>query len=287
MFKRSKEKKERNNSPADSSVSSIAREMVAQSTFPVNLLVDSFVQVEIPSKTVGINTGLLEAKEVFVTTDEPERIDQSSSTDALPTFDAFTQAVAPYMDAAVDPGDWNFSPMRCVDSQTDSPEFTDPLFWVSGSFEQIVRLVNDVTTVLERHELDSSDQRETKDLMQLRADNILLRLEVNALKRRVQKLDIPRPSVPVPMDPRRRQEECISALTGGQRMTYIVTAEEGATVTSSLAPSSMPLGRLKRGDRVLLSGQPEEISGLVRAPILPRGWVTLKNTTNMFLLKSA
>jgi hypothetical protein len=287
MFKRSKGKKEQNNSPDDSSVSSMARDMVAQSTYPVKLLVDSFVQVEVPSKTVGINTGLLEAKEASVSTDDPETIDISCLTDANPKFDAFTQAVAPCMDAAVDPGDWNFSPMRCVDSQTDTPEFTDPLFWVSGSFEQIVRLVNDVMTVLERHELDTSDSMEAKDLMQLRADNILLRLEVNALKRKVQTLDIPSPSVHVPWDPRRRQEECISGLTGGQRMTYIVTAEEGATVTSSLAPSSMPLGRLRKGDRVLLSGQPEEISGLVRAPVLPRGWVTLRNTTNMLLLKSA
>ena len=249
------------------------------------------IQTEIPVKTVSTSTSYIQSKDKGISTDLFDRIDKEASTERIATFDATSQTAVAHMDAAVDPGEWNYAVFRGVDSQTESPDSADPLFWLSGSLDDSMKLIQRLVDTLEREELGPQSSQSEVDLLKLRADNVLLRIEVSSLKRKIGKLESmtsDSPIIPLSVETRISQRDAILALTGGSNYSsaFVVTSDSGLTVTSNLAPSSAPLGVLKRGDKVLLAGSPEEICGQVRGPVLPRGWVTLSDSSHTYLRKS-
>jgi len=249
------------------------------------------IQIEIPVKTVSTTTSYIQSKDKGTATDMFDRIEKDTCTESVSKFDATSQTSVAHMDAAVDPGEWNYTIFRGVDSQTDAPEAADPLIWLSGTLEDSVSLVRRLVGALERDELGSRGPPADVDALKLRADNVLLRIEVSSLKRKIGKLESMTTSRSLPVrvsDSRKSQKDAIFALTGGCQYstTFVVTSQTGVTVTSNLAPSSAPLGVLKPGDKILLAGSPEEICGEIRGPVLPRGWVTLRDSSNTYLRKS-
>jgi hypothetical protein len=244
------------------------------------------VQVEVPVKTVGTLTAVVGKTDTATATENLTAVEVGTSPERVAFYDQVVQCASTYMDAAVDPGEWNYGVFRGIECQTDCPDYADPLMWLSGSFDDTSKFLSRLIDRLERDEFGTTSLQEEVDILKLRADNVLLRIELNTLKRKLHGID---ESSSQTMDTRRIQRETLAALAGRSavKIPFIVTSEAGATVTANLAPSSAPLGILKKGDRILLCGHPEEICGLIRGPILPRGWVTLSDRSHIYLSKSA
>jgi hypothetical protein len=244
-------------------------------------------QIEIPHKTIGTCTFDIERKDQSTSTENRNGLDNGVSTDSVALFDASVQVSVSRMDAGVDPGDWNYVVLRGIDTQTDAPDPADPQLWLSGSVPDSIELISKLIDSLEANELRSKCPSGT-DALKLRAENVVLRMELNSLKKRGPKplcTSISPKSSSV--ESRKLQRDFVTALVGGAGSSpFIVTTGSGVTVTSTLAPSSAPLGTLKNGDKVFLSGSPEEICGMLRGPVLPRGWVTLKDNHNTYLRKA-
>ena len=249
---------------------------------------DVFVQVEVPLRTMGTLTNLTEVRDCGVGMDYLTQLDSFTSMDPTSGWDAAIQALPATHDAESSPGEWNVSIMRGVDSQTDCPNPSDPLFWLTGSLIDIRKSVVSLISVMEE-ELGGEEKFISKDMLELKADNILLRIEVADLKRKLSQGPIAsqqsethnsRRSIP--------RKSYLAGLTGGLRdsSVYVVCNTEALPVTVSLAPSSTVLGYIRDGDRVISSGTPEDIGGCVRLPVLPRGWVTLRDPRSEIYLKS-
>ena len=247
------------------------------------------VQAEVGFRTVGTLTAVTEMREAIVFTESFATVDRTTETDLRSVWDAGVQASVSSMEAGTDPGDWNETVQRGIDSQTDSPDPKDPFFWLSGSSAQLKVVFEQLIAGIEREELESETLRDERDHLQLRAENVLLRVEVETLKRKISQAEGMRGLSTPALDSRRVHRGTVAAVTAGAPFSssFTVTSEEGLVVTSSLAPSSAPLGRLKPGDKVFTAGAPEEICGLVRGPILPRGWITLRDREHTYLRKSA
>ena len=254
-------------------------------------LKDCYAQIDLPQKTIGTSTACLTLKDTGVDPFPVRSSDAVVATETVSTFDASIQCHPMQMDASIDPGDWNSTVLRGVESQTDSPEFNDPLLWLSGSMEEVSLFLEKLLDWLAAEELNSKGSRDKADILKLRADNILLKIEVNALKRRLHTADAAVcPLTHSRMDNIRKEygDSLADLFCGGWRSSsHHVISDSGLVVTSSLSASSAPLGRLQKGDKIYFSGPPEEIGGTLRAPVLPRGWVTLRDTYNTYLLKSA
>ena len=209
-------------------------------------------------------------------------------THPLSMWDAVTECCVSSFEAGVDPGYWNYTRLRGIDSQTDTPDPKDPLFWMSGSMSDVSRIIADLVHTMEQDVLASSSTKESRDNLQLRADNIILRVEVAELKRK-----LAQPARKVTSDSPVSSHHCspykasMAGLVGGTSVSasFVVAVDAGLEVTSSLAPSSSVLGRLKMGDQVLTAGSPEAIGDLVRGPIFPRGWVTIRDENHVYLRK--
>lgn len=253
------------------------------------LRIEAVSQAEVACRTIGTSTVQTELREAMVATESFACVDRTTETDLRSIWDVSVQASCSSTDASVDPGDWNNTVLRGIDSQTDCQDPMDPLFWLSGSSDQLTRLFAQLIQGLEREELRCDTTQEVRDNLNLRAENVLLRVEVETLKRRISQAEGSRRSMSPAMDSRRVHRGTVSAVTVGSPFSasFIVTRDEGLVVTSSLAPSSAPLGRLNNGDKVFTAGGPEEICGLVRGPILPRGWITLRDSEHTYLRKSA
>lgn len=246
---------------------------------------DYACQVDVPNRTTGTLTDIVERRDCGAGTDLLTHLDSFSSMDPCIGWDAAVQALPATQDAESSPGEWNFSILRGVDSQTDCPNPSDPLFWLSGSLQEIRASILNLLSVME-DELRDDDASALKDILQLRADNILLRIEVSDLKRKLSQL----PASPLPSSnfssassiPRKSY---LAGLIGGHAdsSVFIVSSDKNLPVTSSLAPSSTVLGFIRKGDRVISSGHPEEVGRCVRLPVLPRGWVTVRDSNDMYI----
>jgi len=148
------------------------------------------------------------------------------------------------------------------------------------------RIDEDFLGTSEPSELISKDKR---DNIQLRADNIMLRIEVAELKRRLKQPGPPTSTVdPLGENIPHRcspYKASLAGLHGGLPAStrYVVTSDDGAVVTSSLAPSSFALGRLMPGDTILSAGRPENILDQMRIPVLPRGWITIRDSNQIYM----
>jgi hypothetical protein len=231
---------------------------------------DVDVQTEFGHRTVAVVTDAVETRTTSTCTDDVGRIDREVATDRTGMWEKGVMW-APFMkDQGIDIGEWNMTLYRGVEAQTDAPDTLDPLFWCTGSFLEIRKLLTSLLLRVREEYLDTSEDFTPTELQ---ADNILLRLEVEELKSRLKRstLEVENsryranriPNIvpsPFPRTPR-----------------YTVVSDGGVLVTSSLAPSSFVLGKVRLGDRILASGSPEEIMNLVRVPVLPRGWITVSD----------
>lgn len=291
MFKRLIGRKESSISGSVDSSQKVSEPLESKGLDPTVAMNEIGVQSEIPMKSVGTLTHNIGRVEMGTFTENVSGFETGVSPDVIPQYDQYIQCSPACMDAGVDPGDWNSSIFRGIECQTDCPDVSDPLLWLSGSFEDTKRAFGKLIDYLEQEELGTCTSSEKIEALKLRADNVLLRIELSTLKRKIEKFgsNPPLESVVYASDTRRMQRETLSALVGRSSMTtaLIVTNESGVTVTMNLAPSSAPLGILRKGDKVLLSGKAEEISGLIRGPVLPRGWVTLSDGSNTYLQRAA
>ena len=150
-------------------------------------------------------------------------------------------------------------------------------------------MVSRLLDLLGRYHLNEEPVVGTFDILETRADNMLLRIEVADLKCKLNTANSHARTLiggietwtPI-------VTSSVGHLTGGKSvsMEVVGVGPDGCVlITSSLAPSSVPLGRLNLGTRVMTAGQPEEILGQMRAPILPRGWVTVSEPGRIFLAK--
>jgi hypothetical protein len=245
-------------------------------------------QVEIPQKTVGTNPDRIQMWDISCDTELNPSIDCYTMTERACQPDASVQTVIFSKDASIEPGEWNRNVLRGIDNQTDTPDPRDPLFWMSGSREQISIIVRNLLVRLESEIAeDSASSVSPNNSLQLFADNVLLRLENAELKRKLLDISRSKTSAYDSMGSRRNSRSIVTTLTGGgnTNLTFIVDAEEGVDVTSSLAPSSSVLGHLSKGDRILTAGSPELIGEFVRGPVLPRGWITLRDSKRIYLIK--
>jgi hypothetical protein len=275
----------------DASLSSFTRNLNAGSNMNSDKLKDSYTQIDLPLKTAATSTAPVALRDTGVEAGCVLNMDFALMTETRPVFDASIQCQPMHMDAGIDPGDWNSTVLRGVDSQTESPDFDDPLLWLSGSLEQVSAFLHKLLDWLAVEELKSKGSPDTADMLKLRADNILLKIEVSTLKRKLHTTDpVVNPVAQCRIDTFREvYGDALADLVGGgwRLSSHQVISDSGLVVTSSLSASSAPLGRLQKGDKIFFSGPPEEISGTLRAPVLPRGWVTLRDTYNSYLLKSA
>lgn len=254
------------------------------------------VQTDFGIRTYATNTEVPSVRTIACSTEIPSCVDREISMDTLPSWDASVQFNVPIRDAGVDPGDWNSTRMCGVEAQTESQDLRDPFFWLTGSSAEVNDLISNLLQMLEEFHLqtpsEESSGKGVRDSLQLRADNTLLRIEVAELKRKLNAASstnfgrtlLGGSETWTPLRP------STAGLTGGYTKSdtfeVVKVGSEGfLSVTSSLAPSSYAIGRLRKGDRVLTAGQPEEILGLVRGPILPRGWITLKDSSDVYLSK--
>jgi len=251
------------------------------------------IQTDFGQRTCGILTEILQQRTVDTLTDRTGLIERSTETDVTGKWDVAIQNVRDHRDAATDIGEWNRTSFSSMDSQTDAPDLTDSLFWCTqGSMDMIPFILS----ILDRVDQDmlNTDPNETiskdkRDNLELRADNIMLRIEIAELKRR---LKLPSPSISslesIPTPILHRCGPMKASMTGLHKgiptsQRFVVVSEDGACVTSSLAPSSYILGRLSVGDKILSSGRPEEIMDQLRIPVLPRGWITLRDSSQIYL----
>lgn len=249
---------------------------------------DSSMQAEVPTRTTGVGTDRVLMQDIPCETDIIVFADASSSTETIASYDSSSQCAVPTREVGVDPGYWNATLVRGIDAQTDVPSPNDPLFWLSGSRVEIERAVTDLLMRIESDDLGGASTKEGLDPLKLYADNVLLRLEVTELRRQLHRASrslLSSNGSSVSSHSYSTLKQSIAGLVGGntQSVTFIVDATEGLPVTASLAPSSQVLGRLSKGNRVMTAGPPEEIGDLVRGPILPRGWVTLRDANKVYL----
>lgn len=252
------------------------------------------VQTDFPNRTCGISTELPQQRTVDTLTDTKGIFDRAVETDRIGQWDASVQNSVHMCDVAVDVGEWNHRIVCSMDAQTDAPDLSDPLFWCTSSSMDMIPFLMSVLDQIDRDSLGtkesseviSKDQREN---IQLRADNIMLRIEVADLKRRLKQAP-PESSQVDPLGenmPHRCSpfKASMKGLYGGlpSSTRYVVTSDDGAVVTSSLAPSSFALGRLHAGDTILSAGRPENILDQVRIPVLPRGWVTIRDSNQIYM----
>lgn len=255
---------------------------------PRILKFDCSMQSEVPTRTTGVATDRILMQDIPCETDIIVFADASSSTEAIASHDSSSQCSFPTREAGVDPGYWNTTLVRGIDAQTDSPSPHDPLFWLSGSRVEVERAVTDLLIRIESDHLGGASSKEALDPLKLYADNVLLRLELTELRRQLHRASrslLSSNGSPVSRHSFSPFKQSIAGLVVGntQSVTFIVDVTEGLPVTASLAPSSQVLGRLSKGNRVMTAGPPEEIGDLVRGPILPRGWVTLRDANKVYL----
>ena len=244
--------------------------------------IEQYCQVDIPTRTMGTLTSQVECRNSEASTERFSRVDSFTSMDSQSCWDEAVQANPATHDSEVSPGEWNVTVLRGVDSQTDCPDPADPLFWLSGSLEDVRKCVLNLISAMEEDAKDDG----VRDALQLRADNILLRIEVADLKRKVaQGISLYPPGRVGNSLSTIPRNFFIAGLTGGLKgsATYIVSAKDSLPVTASLAPSSTVLGYVTHGDKVISSGIAEEMGGCSRLPILPRGWVTIRDATDVYL----
>ena len=252
------------------------------------------VQTDFPNRTCGIATELPQVRTIDTLTDSKGFSDRAVETDRIGYWDVAIQNGVDMCDVALDVGEWNHKIVCSLDAQTDAPDLNDSLFWCTTTPMAIIpfiasildRVDEDFLGTKEPTELISKDKREN---IQLRADNIMLRVEIADLKRRLKQ---PGPHSS-PGDPllENMPHRCspykasLAGVYGGlpSSTRYVVTSDDGAIVTSSLAPSSYALGRLSPGDSVLSAGGPENILDQVRIPVLPRGWITIRDSNQIYM----
>jgi hypothetical protein len=252
------------------------------------------VQTDFPNRTCGIATEIPQVRTIDTLTDSKGFFDRFVETDKVGYWDVSVQNRVDMCDVAVDVGEWNHKVVCSLDAQTDAPDLNDSLFWCTTTPLAMIpfiasildRVDEDFLGTKEPTELISKDKREN---IQLRADNIMLRVEIADLKRRLKQ---PGPHSS-PVDPLSENiphrcspyKASLAGLHGGLPAStrYVVTSDDGAIVTSSLAPSSYALGHLSSGDSVLSAGTPESILDQVRIPVLPRGWITIRDSNQIYM----
>jgi len=295
--KRSKQKSGSNSKP-DSGDSTPPVELAAPSVRPQFVQAEAStaidVQTDFPNRTCGVTTEIPQQRTVDTLTDSKGFCDRAIETDRIGSWDAAVQNRVDMCDVALDVGEWNHRIICSIEAQTDAPDLTDSLFWCTTTPMAMIpflmsvldRIDEDFLGTSEPSELISKDKR---DNIQLRADNIMLRIEVADLKRRL-KQSGPQ-STPVDPLAENMPHRCspykasLAGVHGGLPAStrYVVTSEDGAVVTSSLAPSSFALGRIKTGDTILSAGRPETILDQVRIPVLPRGWITIRDSNQTYI----
>ena len=297
--KRSKQKSESNsNSKHESGDSTPPFATVVQPPRPqfvqadVSTAID--VQTDFPNRTCGIATELPQQRTVDTLTDSKGFFDRAIETDRIGHWDAAVQNRVDMCDVGLDPGEWNHRIICSIEAQTDAPDLTDSVFWCTSTSMEMIPFLMSILDRIDEDFLGTSEpseriSKDKRDNIQLRADNIMLRIEVAELKRRLKQpgpnsstVDPLAENIPHRCSP---YKASLAGLHGGLPAStrYVVTSDDGAIVTSSLAPSSFALGRLRTGDTILSAGRPENILDQVRIPVLPRGWITIRDSNQIYM----
>ncbi len=250
-------------------------------------VIHAVAQTEIALRDIPVETDPVEVRTVGILTDVVGIVDRDVGTEPVGMWDREVMC-APFMkDQAVDIGEWNNVVFHGIEAQTDAPDSDDALFWCTGNGPEIHKLMNSLMRrVREEYLKDPRSMDETTlSSTQLLADNLLLRLEVEELKSRLKKTCLNTEPATVDRSPTMQRNLVGGLIDSGfpKSVRYVVVADEGVLVTSSLAPSSFVLGKVRKGDKVLSAGSPEEILGKYRVPVLPRGWVTVKDKERILL----
>lgn len=243
-------------------------------------------QTDFGERTVATLTDDLPTRCISVCTDPVVVADQCCSTDPISCWNASCQTDVTAKDAAVDPGEWNCLTFYGVDSQTDTPDLSDPLFWFTPSIPDICRTIDTFFLTLDRVLLNSSsDTLYSKDILRIKAENVILRLELEDL--RCRRFNTSRSSLS-PMPTRPALPSSVETNRPASRYAcYTVVNEDGVDVLSSLSlEASTALGRLMRGDKVISAGNPTQVGGSIRMAVFPRGFVTVRDSVRIYLMPS-
>ena len=145
------------------------------------------IQADFGNRTCGIATETPQQRTVETLTDVKGFSERATETDVVGRWDVAVQNSTSMCDVAIDVGEWNYKMVSSVDAQTDAPDLTDSLFWCSQSSMEMIPFLNDILDRIDQDTLntDASEtiSKDKRDNLQLRADNIMLRIEVAELKR--------------------------------------------------------------------------------------------------------